>query len=59
MKNNKKRETVNNDNNGCTRCNLYSASCFWIKDKKYYHPKDIGYEKQIKDRLERLKNRDE
>lgn len=31
-----------------------------LKDKKYYHPKDIGYEKQIKeiyDRLERIKNK--
>ena len=31
-----------------------------LKNKKYYQPKDIGYEKQIKeiyDRLEKLKNR--
>lgn len=31
-----------------------------LKNKKYYHPKDIGYEKQIKeiyDRLERIKNK--
>ena len=30
-----------------------------IKNKKYYHPKDIGYEKQIKEiyeRLEKIKN---
>ena len=30
-----------------------------IKDKKYYHPKDIGYEKNIKeiyDKLEKIKN---
>ncbi len=30
-----------------------------LKNKKYYHPKDIGYEKQIKeiyDRLEKIKN---
>ena len=31
-----------------------------LKNKKYYQPKDIGYEKQIKeiyDRLEKLKNK--
>ena len=27
-----------------------------IKHKKYYHPKDIGYEKQIKDIYEKLEN---
>ena len=30
-----------------------------IKNKKYYHPKDIGYEKNIKEiyeKLEKLKN---
>ena len=26
-----------------------------LKDRKYYHPKDIGYEKYIKDHLEKLK----
>ena len=30
-----------------------------IRDEVFYRPTDIGYEKQIKDRLERLKNRDE
>ena len=29
-----------------------------IKDAKFYEPTDIGYEKGIKERLERLKNRD-
>jgi putative ATPase len=32
-----------------------------IKDRKYYHPKDIGYEKTIKDiydKLERIKQKD-
>ena len=31
-----------------------------LKNKKYYQPKDIGYEKQIKeiyDRLEKIKNK--
>ena len=30
-----------------------------LKNKKYYHPKDIGYEKSIKEiyeRLEKIKN---
>ena len=30
-----------------------------LKNKKYYHPKDIGYEKNIKEiyeRLEKIKN---
>lgn len=29
-----------------------------IKDVKFYEPTDIGYEKQIKERLERLRSRD-
>ena len=28
-----------------------------IKDMRFYEPTDNGYEKQIKDRLDRLKNR--
>lgn len=30
-----------------------------IKDAKFYEPTDIGYEKEIKDRLERLRSREE
>ncbi len=30
-----------------------------IRDEVFYRPTDIGYEKQIKDRLERLRNREE
>ena len=29
-----------------------------IKDAKFYEPTEIGYEKNIKDRLERLRKRD-
>lgn len=30
-----------------------------IKDVRFYHPTEIGYEKNIKDRLDRLRSRDE